>query len=444
MNMMISRRVAMTGLAAATAALPVRAQVFPPAGYGTPAGTAPFPPGVFQERRRRLMEKLGGGVALLFGAGKPSGISAVESPFTQNADFAWLTGIVDEPDAVLVLAPGERNVREYLFLPSRDPEVERWEIERLPLGAELERRTGFQRVQRASAVGSVVTALASQNKELHFLGPVVGPDSPMPKVLEMYGKVAQRMPGVKITDSSKILTGMRLVKDPAELALIRRALAATARGHMAGMRGVKPGMSERQLKDIIEAGFREGGGEGLAYSSIVGSGRNAASLHYVGGGGAIRDGDLILVDAAASVGGYATDITRTFPANGRFNARQRASYDLVLAAQEAAASRLKAGVYYYDLAEAAKEVFRKAGRIDQFYHGLGHQVGLDVHDAWDQSLPIPAGAVMTIEPGLYSQVDNEGIRIEDMYLVTQTGAQRMSTAIPRTADEVERFMAGRS
>ena len=156
----------------------------------------------------------------------------------------------------------------------------------------------------------------------------------------------------------------------------------------------------------------------------------------------IRPGSLILIDAGAAVGGYASDVTRTFPVDGRFTAEQRRTYELVLAAQEAAASRLRAGVYFSDLSDAAREVFRRAGRVDDFYHGLGHLVGLHVHDAGDLSQPLPAGSVITIEPGLYVQSENYGVRIEDQYLVTATGAERMSSGIPRTVAEIESFMAG--
>lgn len=191
---------------------------------------------------------------------------------------------------------------------------------------------------------------------------------------------------------------------------------------------------------MLEDGFRQGGGEGLSYDSIVATGRNAASLHYAHGNATIGSQDLVLIDAAASVGGYACDITRTFPASGRFTAAQRADYELVLAAQDAAARLLKPGVIHEDMTEAANAVFRKAGRIDEFTHGLGHFVGLDVHDAGDYAKPIPAGAVLTIEPGLYNQQMNQGIRIEDLYLVTANGCGRLSTGIPRTVQEIEAFM----
>ncbi|WP_176590151.1 aminopeptidase P family protein [Sphingobium sp. EM0848] len=434
-----------TMLAGATASLVLStrliAQTLPPQGFATPAGTSPFTPDVFRERRRHVMEMLKDGVAVVYGAGPVESSAAVAPPFVQDGDFAWLTGIVDEPGAILVMAPAERTVREWLLLPSRDPEAERWEVERLPLGTILEQRTGFARVSRTGSLGGLVTTLAERSKTLHFLGPIVGASAPVPPALELYGRVMQRVPGVSLKDESGLLPSLRIVKEVRELDLMRKAAAATARGHIAAMKQARLGMTEKQLKAILEDAFRAGGGEGLAYDSIVATGRNAASLHYTGGSGVIGANDLILIDAAASVGGYACDVTRTFPANGKFTAEQRAAYELVLAAQAAAVAKLKAGVYYEDLVEAAKDVFRKAGRVDDFTHGLGHLVGLDVHDAGDLSKPLPAGAVITVEPGLYVQSANYGIRIEDLYLITQSGSQRLSEGIPRTVEEIEAAMA---
>ena len=439
---MLSRR-SLLASGAATALLPrgLAAQVLPPEGFGTPAGTFPFAPEVFRERRRKLMDAIGDGIAVVYGAERPAFDGPVSPPFSQDGDFAWLTGIVDEPGAILVLAPVERTVREYLLLPPREPEAERWEVERLPLGADIQRRTGFAKVFRTSALGPIVTTLAERSKTLHFLGPIASTTAPVPKALELYGQIAARVPGTSIDDSSQILPAMRCVKEPREIEQMRKAAAATARGHIAAMKQVRTGWTEGQLQDVVEAAFREGGGTGLAYGSIVGTGRNAASLHYTGRTGVIAPGDLILIDAAASVGGYACDVTRTFPASGKFTPKQRYDYALVLAAHEAALAKLKAGAYFEDLSEAAKDVFRKAGRIDDFTHGLGHFVGLDVHDVGDLSKPLPAGAVITIEPGLYVQAANYGIRIEDIYLVTSAGAERLSEGVPRTIAEIEAAMA---
>lgn len=441
---MIARRSVLLGAAASFTVSGVGlAQVLAPAGYGAPLGTSPFAPDVFRARRAKVMAALGTGVAVIYGADAAASGAAVQPRFAQDSDFAWLTGIVDEPGAILVLAPTERDHREFLLLPSRNPEIERWDIERLPLGNEIEQRTGFARVLRTTMLGALVTTLTAHSKALRFLGPIVGTNAPVPRPLDLYDKVMQRVPGCTLRDDSALLPSLRIVKEQRELELIRRATAATRAGHLAAMRAVRPGMTERQLTDVLEAAFRAAGGDGLSYDSIVGSGRNAASLHYVRAAGPIADGHLVLIDAAASVGGYACDVTRTFPANGRFTPEQRQTYDLVLAAQDAAVAKLRAGAYYQDLSETAKDVFRKAGRIDDFYHGLGHYVGLDVHDPGDTSRPIPAGAVITVEPGLYVQSAGYGIRIEDLYVVTPNGAERLSTGIPRTAAEIETFMAQR-
>lgn len=440
--MYLNRRMLLAGAAASAAiSITVRAQVLPPAGFGTPAGTFPFSADVYRERRARLMATLKDGVAVIHGARRDSTSGPVSPPFYQSGDFAWLTGIVDEPGAVLVLAPAERTYREFLLLPSRDIETERWDVERLPLGSQIEARTGIQRVRRVSGLDALVTGIAARSRTLHFMGPIASAGSPVPPALDLYGRIMARVPGCEIKDQSALLPSLRTVKEPRELDLMRRATAATKAGHLAAMKAVRPGMTERQLTAVLEDGFRAGGGEGLSYDSIVATGRNAASLHYAHGNALIGAQDLVLIDAAASVGTYACDVTRTFPASGKFTPAQRADYELVLAAQEAAARMLKAGVMHEDMTEAANAVFRKAGRIDDFTHGLGHFVGLDVHDAGDYSKPLPAGAVLTIEPGLYNQQSNQGIRIEDLYLVTATGAERLSTGIPRTVAEIEAFMA---
>ena len=440
--MEFNRRTLLAGAAASFAvSISLRAQVLPPAGFATPSGTSPFPPDVYRERRAKLMATLKDGVAVIHGAQRDPTSGPVSPPFFQSGDFAWLTGIVDEPGAVLVLSPAERTFREFLLLPSRDIETERWDVERLPLGSQIESRTGIQRVRRVSGLDALVTGIAVRSRTLHFMGPIASASAPVPPALDLYSRIMARVPGSTLKDQSALLPALRLIKEPREVDLMRKATAATKTGHLAAMKAVRPGMTERQLTAILETGFRDGGGEGLSYDSIVATGRNAASLHYAHGNAVIGASDLILIDAAASVGTYACDVTRTFPASGKFTAQQRADYELVLAAQEAAARMLKPGVIHEDMTEAANGVFRKAGRVDEFTHGLGHFVGLDVHDAGDYSKPLPVGAVLTIEPGLYNQQANQGIRIEDMYLITATGAERLSTGIPRTVDEIESFMA---
>lgn len=403
--------------------------------YGTPGPPQPFPPEVYRERRRRLMEQMGGGVAVIYSATTLEGEG-------QDPDFLYLTGIVDEVNAALVLAPEERLTKEVLFLANRDVETERWEGERLPVGSGVEARTGFSEVSRMSRLGGQVTGMASRAGTLHFMGPIVGPNAPVPRALELYRNISSRVPGVGIENSAGMISWMRENKEAREIELIRRAIAATERGHRAAMRQARVGMHEYDVKDILEAEFRAEGARGLAFPSIVGAGRNSAVLHYPLDNNTIQAGDMVLCDIGAKYDYYCADITRTFPVSGRYSDEQRRIYELVLQAQEAAYRVARPGVYYSQLQEAADNVFRQAGLIDSFWHGLGHFVGLEVHDAGDYNRPLPVGACFTIEPGLYLPDRGFGVRIEDMYLLTRNGCEHMTATVPRTVAEVEAWMAG--
>jgi Xaa-Pro aminopeptidase len=403
-------------------------------GPGSPAGTSPFPPDVFRARRQRLMELMGGGVAAIFSAGSLASDGPGDG--RQDSDFAYLTGIHDEAGAALLLAPGERTYKEFLLLASRDPDTERWEGERLMIGQSVRERTGFERVYRSASLGARLLNVASRAPRLHYLGPLVPPAEPMPQALALYQEVTARLPGSTIVNSSGLIQSMRRVKEPRELALIRRAIAATERGIRAGMAAVRPGMREYELKRIIESEFAAAGATGLAFPSIVGAGPNGAIAHYPGSDRVIGPDDLIVADVGAEVGHYAADITRTFPASGRFSPEQRSVYATVLRAQEVAMSRLRAGAIHEDLAAAATAVIREANHGDDFFHGLGHSVGLEVHDPEDLTQPIPAGAVVTIEPGIYLS-GRFGVRIEDDFLVAARGYEHLSAGVPRAIDAVE-------
>jgi Xaa-Pro aminopeptidase len=438
---MLDRRGFMAGAAGALAGLsgaPALGQTLRPGatGPGSPAGTSPFPPEIFGARRQRLMQMMGGGVAVIFSAASLALDGPVGGAGRQDSDFAYLTGIHDEAGAALLLAPGERTYKEFLFLASRDPDTERWEGERLMIGQSVRERTGFERVYRSGSVGRRLVDVASRAPRLHYLGPLGSPAAPIPPALALYQQVTARLPGASIVDSSGLIARMRRVKEPGELALIRRAITATERGLRAGMAAVRPGMREFELKRIIESEFAAAGATGLAFPSIVGAGRNGAVAHYGGSDAVIGPDDLIVADVGAEVGHYAADITRTFPASGRFSPEQRSVYQTVLRAQEAAMALLHAGAVHEDMAAAATAVIRAANQGDDFFHGLGHSVGLDVHDPEDLSQPIPAGAVLTIEPGIYLS-GRFGVRIEDDFLVTARGYEHLSSGVPRTIDAVE-------
>jgi Xaa-Pro aminopeptidase len=444
MRAMLNRRnFIAAGAAAGLVAAQGRAQPIGQRTYGYPAGTRPFGPDVFRERRRQLMERMKTGVAVLYG---PAAIdrSATVAPIDRpGSDFMYLTGIVDDPGAALLLAPGERTHREFLFLPNVDPEYDRWEGTRLLLGGELRRRTGFEKVARIGSLGATLAQTAARAGEMRYIGPLASPDAAMPRELDLYGRVSARVPGTRIVNNHGLVHAMRLVKEPRELELMRRAIAATDRGMRAAMRAARPGMKEFELKNIIENEFRAAGARGLAFPSIVGVARNAAVLHYSSGDNEMRAGDMILADIGAEYELYAADITRTFPVDGRFNPEQRRVYETVLNAQNAAARQLRPGAVYEDLQKAATDVLEAAGHRDDFWHGLGHFVGLDVHDVGDYAQPLPAGAVLTIEPGIYLPQREFGVRIEDEYLVTAGGNEHLSRSVPRTVAEIEAVMAAR-
>ncbi|WP_265563424.1 aminopeptidase P N-terminal domain-containing protein [Sphingomicrobium arenosum] len=426
------------------AALPgtATAQVWTADGaYGKPAPTYPFSPQVYAARRAALARELDGGVAVLYGATRIDPTETVlmtegARPI-QDMDFAYLTGLHDEPGAAIVLAPAERVRKEELYLPDRSERYERWEGERVSVSRALRERTGFNRILRGSAPDVLLTELAQAHKKLVFLGPLASPNAPVPPALALYQRIAQRVPGTTIVSRPDLIERMRTIKEPRELELMQKAIDATAAGHLAAMRSARPGMSERELVHIIENAFRAAGADHLAFPSITAAGRAGATLHYTGRDGTIGDGDLVLNDIGASYRTYAADITRTFPVSGTFSPAQRAAYEAVLDAQVAAARAMRPGAYFHEVQVVAENSLEAAGYRDDFWHGLGHFVGLDVHDVGDYRAPLPENAVLTIEPGVYRPQENFGIRIEDEFLVTGSGSRRMSEAIPYRPDDVE-------
>jgi len=204
---------------------------------------------------------------------------------------------------------------------------------------------------------------------------------------------------------------------------------------------VRPGAHEFEVKDAVEDAFRRAGSRHIAYSTITGSGANGAVLHYPQDDRVLRDGELIVIDAGAEAEMYATDVTRTLPVGGKFTKEQRELYEIVLRAQKAGIAAAKAGVMVEDIDRATRKVIEDAGYYDYYIHSCCHFVGLEVHDAGDYDAPLPAGAVLTVEPGVYLPQRGMGVRIEDEVLITANGAELLTGAIPREVDEVEKRMA---
>jgi Xaa-Pro aminopeptidase len=224
---------------------------------------------------------------------------------------------------------------------------------------------------------------------------------------------------------------------------MQRAVRISEDGFRAAVLEIGPGSPEGRVEAEAELVWKASGARRPAYPSIVGSGPNSTILHYPRSERVMQDGELILLDMAAEFGHYAADITRTLPVSGKFTARQREIYDLVIKAQQAALAKLKPGVYMEDLDATARQVIEAAGYGDYFIHGLGHFVGLDVHDAGAYQKPLDVGMVITLEPGIYIPEEKLGVRIEDDVLVTETGGKILSDGLPRDPDGIEKWLAGR-
>jgi Xaa-Pro aminopeptidase len=402
--------------------------------HPNPAPPPELPVAVYQQRRARVLAQLGDCVALISSQGEVSGIT---EDYRQDADFYWLTGI-NEPDAHLFLQPKSPYRKIVLFLKARDPEAERWTGPREPVSPELLKKYGVDRVQR----GSPESALAAAGLH-HECVAIIAPAG-MGKAERNDDELALRLAsrfGLKVIYKRGLLAELRAAHGPEELERMERAIAITAQGHNVVARATVAGVSERDVQTQLEYAFFANGGTGLSYSSIVGSGPNGAILHWDQNSRLLQNGDLVVVDAAAEYGRYASDVTRTYPVSGHFTTEQARVYRAVYEAQEAIFAAIKPGVSMADLQHAAEESLRRSGYLANFIHGFGHFVGLDVHDAGDYEKPIPLGAVFTVEPGVYLPEQGFGVRIEDEVLMTDHGYRLLTSSIPRKLEDVEAWIA---
>jgi Xaa-Pro aminopeptidase len=395
---------------------------------------------VYRKRRRALMEIFKTGAALVANEMTFDGMR-------EGMDFYYLTG-VDEAGAALLLEPTApatpfyASAREALFLSSLDVEGEQVHGARaqLPSNA-LEVATGFAALHRSRWLPTALVEACVHRGGLTFVGEYRAEPAPRPKAMDAYARAQERTYGCKVNDFNGAIARMREVKEPAELALMRQAIVYTGAGHAAGLKAVHPGAHEYEVKDAVEAAFKRAGSRHLAYDSIVGSGSDSTFLHYGKDDRVMKAGELILLDVAAEAEYYAADVTRTLPVSGKFTAEQRAIYDIVLKAQAAGIAAAKAGVRVADIDAATRRVIQEAGYYDYYVHGCCHFVGLEVHDPGDYDAPLPAGAVITVEPGIYLPQRGFGVRIEDEILITPTGAELLTGAIPKDPPELERLMA---
>jgi len=393
----------------------------------------------YQARRDRVLRALRGAVGVvLAGDGAPP----LQGFWQPNVHFEYLTGIKDEPGAAILFDPGSEDPkrRMILLLKPLNPEMEAWDGYRDPIGRVLKERTGFETVLRVGHLARLLTDAARRRGRLACLHPFAVYEAPVSPDLALFRKVVERVPGVKIEDMTDVLNSLRAIKSKVEVALLESAIEATAAGFEAVTRMLKPGVGEQDVQRTLERAFVAKGASGPAYNTIAGSGRNATVLHYMVNKAQVKAGELMVIDAGASFGGYAADITRTYPASGAFTREQRDLYDVVLRAQEAAIRAVKPGVHMWQVEAASRGVIEKAGHGDRFIHGIGHQLGMEVHDVTPDG-PLKAGMVVTIEPGIYFSDTNIGIRIEDDILVTAKGGRNLSALIPKSVRGIEAAMS---
>jgi Xaa-Pro aminopeptidase len=423
----------------------------------------------YRARRQALAKKTPDGVTVIFANEEDAGAA---DGFRQNNNFYYLTGW-NEPGAAVLVAPARDAVgtqaghpyTEILFLPPRDLLEERWTGPKLgPDSPESPSMTGFDHVESLTKLDEELPQLIMKGKTAadsdKVYVEVTGSETvaPVSAGLLEWLKRSRAIPlRIQTADARPVLASLRTVKDAGELALMKKAANASIAGHLAAMRAMKPGMSEREIAALLNYEQGKRGCERAAYSPIVGSGLNGTVLHYSDDSGPINAGDLVVIDAAGEYSMYADDITRTLPASGKFTARQREIYDIVLGAQQAAMAAFQSGKSTMgrkgenSLDAVAREYIKTHGKdlhggsLDQYFiHGLGHYVGLFVHDDNDYTVPLGPGMVFTIEPGIYIPEEKFGVRIEDMYYVEGDGRLvKMTAALPSTADEVEKTMAGK-
>jgi len=393
--------------------------------------------------------------------------------FRQDSDFFYLTGF-EEPEAIAVIKRGEGD-KYTLFVRPRDPEREIWDGRRAGVEGAVSDFGAHEAFPVAEFNAKLREMLDGAEVLYYRIGVNRELDDTIVREIAAMRAVNRKPihPPQTIVDPATIVHEMRVIKSPDELEIMQTAADIAAEAHCEAMKAARPGMQEYQLEALIEQVFRQRGAAGPAYTSIVGAGPNATVLHYINNDGELREGDLLLIDAGAEYKGYASDITRTFPINGRYTQAQRDIYDLVLKAQMQCVEMVRPGVTHDQLKQHSIEVLTegmvelgllkgdpeeliKEKKHEQFYmHGLGHMLGIDVHDVGryyygKESRALEPGVVMTVEPGIYIAPDTKdvpekylgiGVRIEDDVLCTNNGPKVLTNKVPKQAEEIEELMA---
>ena len=436
----------------------------------TTKGVPEHDPAIFSDRRERVLNALGDGVMVLPAAPVQHSSRDTERPYHPDRELYYVTGVT-EPQSLAILVGGDEP-RFVLFVRDRDPDAELWAGGRLGVEGAKERFSPDE-CHPIVALRERLPELLQASRSLYYrLGASETIEAFVRGALtHARARGARRGTGPRsVADPGEILDRMRAIKDDAEIGRIREAVEVSIAGHRAGAAVIAPGVGEWAVEAAIDAAFRKAGARGPGFETIVGSGPNTCVLHYVENGASIEDGDLVLVDAGAEVDFYHGDITRTYPASGRFDGRQRAVYEVVEAARAAAVDTVAPHRTIGEVHEAAVRVLVEGlialdaldGSVEElieteaykpyFPHQTSHWLGLDVHDPGDYAIgdasrKLLAGMVFTVEPGLYfrpgvegvdaPEFERIGVRIEDDVLVTADGCDVLTEALPTKPDDVE-------
>jgi Xaa-Pro aminopeptidase len=406
-------------------------------------------------RRAKLAAQVDGPV-IVFGYTGHEDLSEF-ALFFQEKNFYYLSGD-DEPGGAVLLIPdppaGKKieGAREILYLPARDYAQEKWEGPKIgPDDAGIREKTGFADVEAFANLRGKLEELAKTYSNFYTLLPGQH-DEGYPHLKNWSEWLKHTVPSANVFDITPAISAMRQVKSAGELALMRKAIDASIDAQLDAMKRMRPGLYEYQVAARMKEIHEFEGCSREAYAPIVGTGFFSTVLHYSALDQQIKEGDIVVLDVGGEYGDYAADITRTLPANGKYSARQREIYEIVLGAQNAAMAAVKPGATIYggatNLNVIAREYINTHGKdlhgesLGKYYiHGLSHHLGLDVHDPGSTTRPLEAGMVFTIEPGIYIPEENLGVRIEDDVLVTNDGYEVLTERLPRDPDEVEKVMA---
>ena len=422
------------------------------------------PNSVYAERRARLASQVEAPIILWGFTGREE--VSQDYVFAQEENFYYLTGHNEEGAGLILLpsaqgnhaAPAEASLngqRETLFLPAKDPDKEKWNGVRLsPSDPGIEARTGFSGVEPFAEMRATVENLARLYPTFYTILPYNKELGGFPHEKAVVDWLQLAAPQAKLKDVRGQIAAMRPIKSPGEIAFLKRAIDLSLDAQLEAMKMMRPGLYEYQVAAKMVEVHAMGGSEAEGYAPIVGAGPNSTALHYDKLSRRIENGDVVVLDVGAQYSGYSADITRTLPAGGRFTARQREIYQIVLGAQNAALAALKPGAHFScrskknGLMNIAYDYINSHGKDREgrplgqyFIHGLGHQIGLNVHDPGDYCSPLQPGMVVTVEPGIYIPEENLGVRIEDDALITDSGYKLLSERLPRDPAEIERIMA---